>query len=581
MSQSSTAVLLNVASNRKLRRFQASCWLALIAIAIVRAWFTRYEVFADSVSYLDIGRMIAEGHPGAAVHAYWSPGYPAVLSLFQWLFHPSAYWECPLVHLVNVLIFVGALASFQLFWGEARRWHEDYAGDSYAAIPELAFWALGYSIFAVATLSIITVALVNPDMLVAAFCCLAGWAALRFRRTPNTGSSLVLGFVLALGYYAKAPFFPIGLIFLLCACLTWPMSRRLVFLSGTALVAFLLLCAPFIVAISMAKGRLTFGDSARLNQAFIINGVRPRRHWQGGPPGAGMPVHPSHKLNDFPEIYEFEATDMGTYPPWFDPTYWYEGVIPHFNWRLQPKIFLANVAVELRTIMESAAQAVCAALILIFLASYHWRGIQALSRLWFMWLPGIAALTMFAFIHVDPRYLGGWLILLYAGVICACPLPADRATERAVGSVGRAVLITTGAALILQASQEAIALDDAAGRNPRDATIAAFLLNNGVHQGDPVAVIGDGEFAYWAHLARLHVVAEIPADITRLTQPSIDYWQSGQEQQAKALIILERTGARAVIADPQGLVATPMASVVPEPWKKIDGTGAYVYFFPH
>jgi hypothetical protein len=581
MSQSSADVLLDVASTRKLRRFQVGCWLALIAIAVMRAWFTRYEFFADSVSYLDIGRMIAEGHPGTAVHAYWSPGYPAVLSVFLWLFHPSAYWECPLVHLVNVMIFIGALASFQLFWSEMRLWHEDYAGDSHAVIPDLAFWALGYSIFAVATLSIITVALVNPDMLVAAFCCLAGWAALRFRRSPNIGAGLLLGLVLALGYYAKAPFFPIGLVFLLCASLAWPLSRRRAFLSGTALVTFLLLCAPFIVAISMAKGRLTFGDSARLNQAFIINGVRPRRHWQGGPSGAGMPIHPSRKLNDFPEIYEFAAKDMGTYPPWFDPTYWYEGVIPHFNWKLQPKIFVANVAVELRTIMESGAQVVCAALILILLASHHTFWIRAVSRLWFMWVPAIAALTMFALIHVDSRYLGGWLILFYAGVICACLLPADKATKRAVGTVGLAVLITTGAGLILQVSQEAIALDHAAGRNPRNATLAAFLLHNGVHQGDPVAVIGDGEFAYWAHLARLHVVAEIPADISRPTQPSIDFWQSRQEQQVKALMLLERTGARAVIADPQGLVATPLASVVPEPWKKIDGTDAYVYFFPH
>jgi hypothetical protein len=59
------------------RRIHSGCWVALIAIAIVRAWFTRYElVVGDSLAYLDIAREVAGGHPGAAIHAYWSPGYP-------------------------------------------------------------------------------------------------------------------------------------------------------------------------------------------------------------------------------------------------------------------------------------------------------------------------------------------------------------------------------------------------------------------------------------------------------------------------------------------------------------------------
>ncbi|HZD49516.1 MAG TPA: hypothetical protein VE178_12310, partial [Silvibacterium sp.] len=128
-----------------MRRLRVGCWIALIAIAIVRAWFTRYEFDGDSVSYLDIARAIAEGHPAAAVSAYWSPGYPTLLSFFLWLFRPNAYWECPLAHFVNVLLLVGALASFQLFWSEAWLWHEVYARKRDSEIPESAFWALGYS----------------------------------------------------------------------------------------------------------------------------------------------------------------------------------------------------------------------------------------------------------------------------------------------------------------------------------------------------------------------------------------------------------------------------------------------------
>lgn len=130
------------------RKLQIGCWIVLIAIATVRAWFTRYEYEGDAVSYLDIGRAIAEGHPDAAINAFWSPGYPALLSIFLGLFRPNAFWECPLIHFVNVLIFVGALAAFQMFWSEVRLCHENDTGNNGAKIAQGAFWAIGYAALA-------------------------------------------------------------------------------------------------------------------------------------------------------------------------------------------------------------------------------------------------------------------------------------------------------------------------------------------------------------------------------------------------------------------------------------------------
>lgn len=560
------------------RRLQIGCWIALIAIAIVRAWFTRYEFGGDSVSYMDIGRMIAEGHIGAVVHAYWSPGYPICLSIL-WLLHPNAYWECPLVHFVNVLIFIGALGAFQLLWSEVRLWHMNYAKNYGAAVPEFAFWAIGYSIFAIATLNVITVGLVHPDMLVAAFCCLAGWSTLRFRDAPSVGGALLLGLILALGYYAKAPFFPIGFVFILCGCLARHVPRRTVLLAGISLAAFLLASAPFIVALSLAKARLTFGESARLSQAFYINGVEHYVHWQGGPSGSGMPTHPTRKLNDHPAIYEFRAENMGTYPPWFDPTYWYEGVTPHTNWKFQTKIFVANLILEFQIIVDAAAVLTCAVMVLAMLTGTGLRWIEGFRHFWHIWIPALMAFLMFALVHVESRFLGGWLVLLFAAAVCACSLPENRITGRAAECIGLVALIIVAASLVSQASQEALRGDYAIGRSPRNAIIADYLLKNGLHPGDRVAIIGDGMYTYWAHLARLHVVAEIPANIRWYREhPALDFWASGPQQQSNALRILAQTGAEAVIADPQGLVPGLEPSITPAGWEKIDGIDTYVYF---
>ena len=563
-----------------IRRLRLGCWITLIAIAIARAWFTRYEFDGDSVSYLDMARAISEGHPAAAVNACWSPGYPTLLSFFLWLFHPSPYWECPLVHFVNVLIFAGALISLQLFWSELWLWHKDYAGNQDAEIPETAFWALGYAAFAIANLNMIPVSRVGPDQLMAAFCYLAAWNVLRFRRTLRFSSALMLGLTLGLGYYAKAPLFPLGFVFISCACLGLPRFRKTVSLGLIATVAFLLVSFPLIAALSRGKGRLTFGDAARLNYAFFVDGVQHFQHWQGGPSGSGLPVHPTRKLNSFPEIYEFAETNMGSYPPWFDPTYWYEGVTPHFNWTLQWKVFVANLFLIFQIIVDSATALICAVIILVLLAGYRKQLSKAFQHFWFIWTPGAIGLLMFALVHVVVRYLGGCLILLFAGVVCGCSLPTSDKTRRAVGCIGLAALVTAGTGLISQASQEAFGSNHAAGRSPRNALIADFLLENGLHPDAKVAVIGYGTEAYWAHLARLQVVAEIPAHITSTqAHPALDFWESGPEKQQEALRILEQTGADAVIAGSQLSLEGSVPPWVKPPWKKIAGTDAFVYFF--
>jgi hypothetical protein len=563
------------------RRLQIGCWVGLTGISLVRAWFSRYELMGgDSLAYLDIARAIAEGHKGVAIHSYWSPGYPILISLFLRAFKPNAYWEAPLVHLVNVLIFVGALACFQLFWREVLDWHRRSAVFRDAEIPDLSFWTIGFAVFGIASLNVVRVGLISPDLLVMSFCFLAGWSALRFRRFPSTWHSVRLGLVLALGYYAKAPFFPLAIAFIVCACLKWPMSRRIVLLGGIALVTFLLVCAPLVIALSRAKGRLTFGDSARLNYAFYIDGVQFYEHWQGGPLGSGMPIHPTRKLSEYPEIYEFAKGSMGTYPAWFDPTYWYEGVAPHFDMKRQVGVLAHNFALQFLITMESGAELVCVAIILVLLAGDRLRWVQRFRRLWFVWVPAAMALLMFALVHVEPRFLAGWLVLLFAGVICACLLPADSGTRKAVRCISDAALITVGAALVLQASREAIGVDHANGRSPRQASIATFLLHNGLHPGDGVALIGNGSEAYWAHLARVHLVSEIPAYIfSRPSHPALDFWESPTEQQQRALEILRQTGAIAVIAGSQDALATTTPSILPPQWKKIGDTGAYVYFF--
>lgn len=122
--------------------------------------------------------------------------------------------------------------------------------------------------------------------------------------------------------------------------------------------------------------------------------------------GSGMPNHPTRKLNDYPAIYEFAAKNMGTYPPWFDPTYWYQGVTPHPNWKLQAKIFVANLILEFRIIGAPSAVFIGPVIVLAMLGNDCGRWIKSFRKLWHIWAPGLIALLMFALVYVESRFLG-------------------------------------------------------------------------------------------------------------------------------------------------------------------------------
>src|SRR5208337_330223 len=90
-------------------------------------------------------------------------------------------------------------------------------------------------------------------------------------------------------------------------------------------------------------GHLTFGDTGRVNYAWYVNGVA-FRWWQGGPAGAGQPLHPPRIALNSPRAYEFDGVfPKATYPIWYDFAYWYEGVRVWFDPHRQASVIRSNL----------------------------------------------------------------------------------------------------------------------------------------------------------------------------------------------------------------------------------------------
>ena len=83
-------------------------WLLVIVLGFVQAWSTRYFIDPDGISYLDIADKYLHGDWNGAVNTYFSPLYSWLFAAALYLLRPSSYWEYPVVHLVNFLIYLSA-----------------------------------------------------------------------------------------------------------------------------------------------------------------------------------------------------------------------------------------------------------------------------------------------------------------------------------------------------------------------------------------------------------------------------------------------------------------------------------------
>jgi hypothetical protein len=294
--------------------------LLAICLAAVQVWaaITSQSMNPDGISYLDIGDAYFRADWQNAINPVWSPFYSWLLGFVNFVFKPSMSWQFPTVHIVNFLIFLAALLSFEFMWGKIRA---SEAEQDFLTISGPLWWTLGYMLFIWISLSLIQIWSVTPDMLMATFVFLAAGLVAQIRAGDHElPIFLQLGLVLGLGYLSKTFMFMIACVFLgITAYIVWQTKvslSRFFF----ALATFLFISLPFILLISDKKGRFTIGEVGMLTYARYVNGV-PYPHWQGDPIGKITLIHPSHIIYQAPPVYEFGDPIGGTYPISTDPSY--------------------------------------------------------------------------------------------------------------------------------------------------------------------------------------------------------------------------------------------------------------------
>ena len=506
-------------------------WVVLcLAWAGVIAWSHKDEMDPDGFSYLQMAARAATGDFSALVNSLWSPGYPALLAVLLAGFRPSPESAFAVAHLLNYLLFIVAAVAFLYFLrGFVARNHEY----DWLLVP------LGFVLFFKFAMDWLGVHNCTPDLGVGAVVLFVAGIVVRLgTEGPRQFPLLVLlGFVLGIGYYVKAPLFLLSIfLLLLLLCVPPPRISRPSIL--IAVLSFSIVAAPLIVLQTRKAGHLSFGESGNLNYAWWVNGIRGIHH--GGPiDPRGHFIHPPRHITEHPVTLEFGVPVQATYPLWFDPYYWTEGMHRSFDLRQQIAAFRVALADYVEMFLPLAVLIVSA--ILFFSLSPHrdWGFIRHGDWL-ILWPAG--ALILYAAVHVEARYIGGFMILFWIEILSIGLRSTRIAAHGAIVAIIGIILLTP-ATLRLALAGERIVTNVINPMPTGEATVARTLNSLGVHEGDGILVVGETYEPYYAWIAGLRVVAQVPDqnELWALNTSDFQNWTATVAHSgAKAMVAIDR-----------------------------------------
>jgi hypothetical protein len=297
-----------------------------------------------------------------------------------------------------------------------------------------------------------------------------------------------------------------------------------------------LVSAPWLFALSHQKHRFTFGDTGKLSYVMYINGIVKLPHWHGEDPLTGVPLHTTRRIHEFPSVDEFATPIAGSYPPWYDASYWDEGAHPYFDPRAQWK-GLQQTTAEYFRMVSAQRSLVVGFLVLLLFAGDKIFFLRAFFSLWTIWLPALATFAIYVPVHVETRFLGAAVIVMWTCLFASIGLPQMKYSPRLWRAVFLAVSIVLGVTVLKETGT------DLTRRSTNVSwQVASELQQLGLRSGDRVAVLGHGSNSeYWAHLAQVRIVADLPEESIS------NFWDSGHQTQSAVLDAFAGTGAKFLV----------------------------------
>ena len=580
--------------SQTLRRALVAYLALLIPIAWLAMKFDPYAVDGDGMSYMDIADLIRGHHWAGVINGYWNPLYPAGLALAQRVFHTTRMNELHAYYVLNYLIFLASVVAMLAFVSalvKLRRRMTPNADQNSGAGHLLgmdALQLLGVALLVIATERELSMATIRPDALLQALMLAAFAMLLRSFAGESLLYAPAMGFFFGLAYLAKSFAFVVALltIALLMVFQAWVQRRkpaRVIAAGALAFVVFAAVAGPYIAALSRQKHRFDFGDSGALNYAWYVSGTV-KMHlepWMTSDFGSARVklVHPEQQLLVQPGIYSYRAEPYGTYPAWFDPTYFHERIVPVFSAKRLVHRDERNVMLSLRYLTNHPGAWILLALLLACGARFGFMPPRTSLQSWrhsVFWLPpvalGVAMWGIYGLVNIEERYVTlAYLVIVlpvFAALYSSPPIDAsdDNAWPRRSATAMIAVL-----AFLALGNTLRVALDERSHQSAAGRPAAWYLANIyeaakglnalGVGEGEPIACMGTIACLndpYWMRLADVRVLTEVyNPDAKHLLEEF-----EGLPNRQQVEDVLKAQGAKVVVAafDPGEMTGRTPAS---------------------
>lgn len=515
-------------------------WGIGIFLAATQAWIRRYDVSADSISYLDMSDAVMPGGDWhRLINGVWSPLYPFLLGLFRRLLHISAKDEIAAGHLLNIFVFAFAFVCFEYLVSAVARIVDVASPEEGDHRPQPAwmYLSIAYALFLWGAISQISLIFLRADMLMSGFLYLAVAMLCGMWCAPARWSRfMALGAVLGIGYLAKAPMLPIGILILMASLVmveNWRSAVKMVLAAGALM---LVVGSLYFVPLSFERKHLSLGESSTFNYVVFVNGVGPHWYLQNLGSARGAFLRSPEKIFSQPPAYWFAIPLAITHPLRFDPAYWTQGVRPRATLNRQWRAVMTNSR-PLRNSLSNLFVAGIAVLVLAVLAGNTRKIRISVMKLWPIWLIGLAGCAMYLLINIEPRYVGAFLVLLWFGLLAGFSLP--RGAGRKIGALITVALVVS---LLHFAWRQASA--SAGSQSNQDFEAAQQLEKLGLRAGDRVARIGSGGLLDMGveRILRAEIAGEV--DYTAASE----FWALPLPNQQDLLHLFSTRGAEAVIA---------------------------------
>lgn len=563
---------LDTAAHHQITWIRPAFWALVFALGLLHTWASRFTMNSDGVAYLEIGEAYARGDLGHAINPFWSPFYSWLIGLLLIVLRPGPETEYAALHALNFCLFLGASAAFESL---LNRWVEFLrrvsASEEEKPLPEAALRATGYFLFLWFALHWITLELVAPDMAAALFAFAASGLLLRAHlERPSLSHCLLFGATLGLMYLSKTAMAALAVLYLIGLVPALRFPRDIPRLAGVVF-GLSLVALPFVVAISIHKGSPTLGESGRLNYAWIVNGALFQpidRSIRAALEGRVQRLSRDDSINPefhVPRVRVFKTPRLATNPTGYDPTLWNAGVRPRLDLQDQLRALRLNTLFLLRYLSEAPPLYLLLAFFIGF-STRPRRFFRHVARMAFLFLPSLAMVGIYLAIHVEPRYVAPFVLLLWMGLFGGVRLPDAFSTSRLTRGHLAALLLLT--LFYLVPSPLVAAARSFLHSEPPHRPLIRAIHAQGVQPGESVGVIGDlGFHSVWARTARVRLTAALSEADVR------DFWIADEATKLKVYQAFREAGVKALVTrDLPADVRTPG-------WVKLDDTyGIYPLF---